>query len=297
MARVTLVIGVLTDQYVALVSDRRVTWANDDIVTRQEDSDTKTFSMRGQFLMGFTGLARIDGLRIEAWVSRVLMKVKAEDYFVVLTQQIDMAFRRMGIDGKQAHAFLAVGYAIAGPDDNHVYPYRIVMSNSIDSSGKLTRSALGSGFRMHVRPLGNSRQLIAHVGWPMRKATLERLRQQIRAVTRGDPANPALSIGPLVSAVRETAEHSQESVGKTVLFTSMPKCALPDDTMTAGLFGHLDFRRKPVALYLSEDVRNPEDAEFYAPAIISKGPHFMGISVYSKTPTQSLADWEGWTPA
>lgn len=84
----TLIISVLTDQYVALVSDRRITTTGGGKPKRQEDSDIKTFNLYGQFIMGFTGLARIDGLRMEAWVSKVLTGVPAHEYFTVLRDEI-----------------------------------------------------------------------------------------------------------------------------------------------------------------------------------------------------------------
>ena len=71
----TEIISVLTDEYVALVSDRRVTWSDG----RQEDTDTKTFNLFGQFLMGFTGLARIGGYRVERWVADILRDVPTEE--------------------------------------------------------------------------------------------------------------------------------------------------------------------------------------------------------------------------
>jgi 20S proteasome alpha/beta subunit len=77
----TLILAVLTDQYVALASDRRVTDRENKRITRQEDKDTKTFNICGHFLMGFTGLARIDDHRIERWVADVLAGVDANDYF------------------------------------------------------------------------------------------------------------------------------------------------------------------------------------------------------------------------
>jgi 20S proteasome alpha/beta subunit len=62
---VTLIVGVLTDQYVALMSDRRVTKRVGSRIVSQEDTDTKVVALGGQFLMGFTGLARIGGFRVE----------------------------------------------------------------------------------------------------------------------------------------------------------------------------------------------------------------------------------------
>ena len=54
----------------------------------QEDTDIKTFNLFGQFLMGFTGFARIGGFRMERWVADVLRGVPTEEYFNVLFREM-----------------------------------------------------------------------------------------------------------------------------------------------------------------------------------------------------------------
>src|ERR1700722_3039971 len=131
LSLMTLIISVLTEQYVALVSDRRTTWSIDRKITRQEDTDTKTFKLFGQFLMGFTGLARIDGWRIERWMMEILNGVPREEYFSTLARESDAAFQRLGIADTQAHAFLGVGYASDRPG-GRVLPLCVTISNSLD---------------------------------------------------------------------------------------------------------------------------------------------------------------------
>jgi len=46
------------------MSDRRITTKVGIRIVSQEDTDTKAIALGGQFLMGFTGLARIDGLSV-----------------------------------------------------------------------------------------------------------------------------------------------------------------------------------------------------------------------------------------
>jgi hypothetical protein len=100
---VTEIISVLTDEYVALVSDRRVTKPDGG----QEDSDTKTFNLFGQFLMGFTGFARIGGFRMERWVADTLRGVPTEEYFNVLFRGISSVFDQLRRSERTPQAFLA----------------------------------------------------------------------------------------------------------------------------------------------------------------------------------------------
>jgi len=165
---VTLITGVLTDEYVALMSDRRVTVKSGTRIVSQEDTDTKTIALGGQFLMGFTGLARIDKLRIEVWVGSVLNGVKLENYFEVLRREIEAAFVRERQAGRLPHAFLAVGYASLRPG-GPVYALRVTISNSFDHRGRFSTAVpVSPQFRISVERLANRRQLIVPVGHPPR---------------------------------------------------------------------------------------------------------------------------------
>jgi hypothetical protein len=42
-------------------------------IVSQEDTDTKTIALGGQFLMGFTGLARIDSCALRSGLAACLM--------------------------------------------------------------------------------------------------------------------------------------------------------------------------------------------------------------------------------
>ena len=298
----TLIISVLTDQYVALVSDRRITWSEGGKTKRQEDSDIKTFNLYGQFIMGFTGLARIDGLRMEAWVSKVLDGIPAHDYFNVLREEIDAAFHRLRHAGKIPdafpHAFLAAGYAALTPG-GRVYPLSIAISNSVDREGHLPTETVSSSFKIYLDPLGNRHHAIYSAGYRMHDTTKQALEHRIRVVTKGDASNPHLTVMPLVTALRDTARRSSEHVGRSALFTSLPRCAVPAPGVTAGLAARkgVDFRNQAASIYLPEDARSTDSSAFYAPACISPQMHLLGLRVYNGGPVPPLGveeGYEGW---
>ncbi len=281
---VTLIISVLTDEYVALVSDRRITWSKD----KKEDSDTKTFKLFGQFLMGFTGYSRINGIRMERWVADVLRGVPTEEYFNVLAREIGAVFNRLRRSERIPQAFLATGYASLCPG-GRVHPMNVLISNSVDNQGNYSAEALQREFTVYVEPLGNRRQLVRSVGWPMTEVTRKILDHKIRVVAKADPANPERAAGPLVYALRETAAKSQEHVGKAVLFASLPRCAVPSPGIVTGPMANLDFRRRPVSLFLPDTVRNPRDAAVYVPALIGPLGATIGVKIYPGT-AQPTAD-------
>lgn len=285
----TLIISALTEQYVALISDRRITWIEDNKIKRQEDTDTKTFNLFGQFLMGFTGVARIDGWRIERWAMEIFREVPTSEYFNVLAREITAVFRRNGASGKMPHAFHAVGYASLEPG-GRPYPLSVTVSNCLDKRGKFSLEALDDKFRIFIEPLGNRRQLIRSVGWPMGETTQLALSHRLRVVAKGDASNPALTVGPLLMALRDTARVSKEHVGEAALFASLPKCAVPSPGMS---MGQVDYRRQAAALFLPETARAAGEGTVYMPAMISPELMITGLKMYSGMPKEPLGQEEG----
>jgi hypothetical protein len=285
---VTEIISVLTDEYVALVSDRRVTWEDGT----RGDSDTKTFNLFGQFLMGFTGFARIDGFRMEKWVADILRGVPPEEYFNVLFRGIGAVFDRIPPSKRKSQAFLATGFASFQPG-GRIYPMNVIISNSIDNEGNYKNSALQQEFTVYIEPLGNRRQWVRAVGYPMSDKIKQVLEHKIRVVAKADPFNPERAAGPLVYALREVAKESNEWVGNATLFASLPRCAVPSPAMVTGQIKQLDFRRHAVSLYLPDNVRNPTDASIYMPAFISPNLQTIGLRMYPGSPQQPIDKQDG----
>jgi hypothetical protein len=119
----------------------------------------------------------------------------------------------------------------------------VVISNSIDDNGDFLRSALQREFTAYMEPLGNRRHVVRSVGYPMPEKARQVLEHKIRVVTKADPSNPERAAGPLVYALRETAEKSSGWVGDAALFASLPRCAVPSPGAVTGQMEHLDFRR------------------------------------------------------
>ena len=274
----TLIAGVLTNEYVALISDMRVTRLAGGRIISQEDTDTKSIVLGGQFLMGFTGLARIEGLRIEAWISPVLDGVPTENYFEVLRQKIEEAFLQEGQAGRIPHAFLAVGYGSLEPGEA-VQPLSVTISNSFDAAGTFSPDArVSTQFAISVEKLGNRRQLVTCAGYPMHDTVRRALAQRIRVVAKGSPGNPALTVWPLLTALRDTARRSDGFVGATALFASMPRCAVPVRMMLTG--PGLDYQTLVASVQLADGASGPADGAIRMPAFISPGGHMIGFRMH-----------------
>jgi hypothetical protein len=68
----TLISWAITERWTILASDRRLTWLKNGVPVSFEDTATKSFVLNGQLLMGYTGLAEIDGKSTELWVLDLL---------------------------------------------------------------------------------------------------------------------------------------------------------------------------------------------------------------------------------
>jgi len=290
----TLIISVLTKEYAALVSDRRITWRVGDVIKRQEDTDIKTFMLNGQLIMGFTGLARIGDVRMERWMLDVLRGIPANEYLPTLTKEIGSAFRKYGHVGKLPHAFLGVGYSDTYPNGQ---PLGAVITNCtvVDEASEqpeFSTTKLAGEFSLYVESLGNRRAIIRSAGHPVRSSTMQALQHRIRVVTKGDPSNPRLAMGPLVTALRSTARLSSGSVGESALFSSLPHRAVPNPGVSIG--NEVDFRTTSAALFLPGEERGLDNAVMYGPACISPYISVAGIRVYAGTPSTPLGGEEGW---
>jgi hypothetical protein len=166
----------------------------------------------------------------------------------------------------------------------------------VDREGHLPTETVSSSFQIYLDPLGNRRHAIYSAGWSMQDSTKRALEHRIRVVTKGDASNPGLAVTPLVMALRDTARRSREHVGRSALFTSLPRCVTPAPGVTAGFPGgkSIDFRNQTASIYLPEDVRSADSSVFYAPACISPQMHILGARVYNGGPVPPLGSEEGY---
>jgi hypothetical protein len=196
--------------------------------------------------------------------------------------------------GELPHAFLGVGYSDTYPNGQ---PLGAVITNctvrdETSEQPEFSTTKLSGEFSLYVESLGNRRAIIRSVGHPVRRSTMQALQHRIRVVTKGDPSNPRLAMGPLVTALRSTARHSHGFVGESALFSSMPHRAVPHPGVSIG--NEVDFRTTSAALFLPGEERRLDNAVMYGPASISPHMSFAGIRVYAGTPSTPLGGEEGW---
>src|SRR5436190_4683981 len=79
VAPVTLIVPFMSREFVALATDRRITWQIGGASGRGEDTENKAIVLAGH-LMGYTGFARLGGLKTEQWVVEKLGGVDPPSY-------------------------------------------------------------------------------------------------------------------------------------------------------------------------------------------------------------------------
>jgi hypothetical protein len=129
---VTLIVPFISEEFVALASDRRITWEIGGASTRWEDTENKAVVLAGHFLMGYTGFARLGGVKTEQWVVEKLVGVDPSSYFSVLAAEAEPVVRAMKQPlERSGHAFVAVGYGRFRTDPAALHASAVTVSNAL----------------------------------------------------------------------------------------------------------------------------------------------------------------------
>lgn len=305
----TLIVAIATDEWVALASDRRVTWRHGNKTERFEDDTMKTFVLDGRFLLGFTGVARIGGVHMEEWLRDVLHGVQTDQMFLAIQTAIQKEFDSQPHAIRSIpHTFAAVGFAKRGKDGIES-PGGIYLSNCMSEAGVPNSRRVNGKFLGRQMLLGNQKHHVFTVGWDVPSGERKALDEAVRIALRADPHDPLLLIGPVVEMMRRVAARSRGGVGESILFSSIPRSAVPVNSwaLSSGL-ATVSGANEAVAVYLpanslsriDQQVERNGGAVIYPPATYSPDSAmtgmsmiFEGDSVYlpmpdSKTPKFSL---------
>lgn len=221
----TQVIAAVTQDYVLLVADRRLTFLNGPTQGQLADDDTcKLVSLCNTSGIGYTGLARIEGSPTHEWIAKVLASEHCSDPGVasrVLAERARIALLKASPTTRR-QTFVLAGWAnflnLAG-----MRPYLGVVTNMADGSGRHLHEP-NEGFAEFVWALRDDGDLRIQVaGQPLlsgRDTLLERNLR--RLITR--EISPKAGLRLLVDEVIHTAGLST-TVGKKVLGLCIPRRA------------------------------------------------------------------------
>lgn len=289
----TLIVAIVTDEYVVLASDRRVTWRRGTRTVFQEDSAMKTFVFGGHFLVGFTGVAKIGQDSIEEWLSGVLVGVPVHEMLLAVQVAAQDVFDRTPALSGQQHTFLGVGFARRSGDGEYI-PVGFYISNNLDSQGRPNHRRVNGQFLGRKMMLGNQKHHVVTIGWDVRDEDRRALDGAVRTALRADPRNPLLVLRPTVELMRHTAARSGGAVGETILFSALPKANVPVEGWALPVAGvPLDATGHPVALTLRENELTADPSFMYLPAMYTEDASWTQVRFIEGEPDEQLPDTTG----
>lgn len=225
----TLITFVQTTEYAVLASDRRLTVTSGRRTLNQEDRATKGFVLWGQMLMGFTGIAILDGEPMESWATAKLADALPNEGPEVLASAMDAYYAAHPEVRPHAHHFQALGFAYNPTASPQAWAMGFGVGNAqwTASRDRVSASGVQPRFRVVRNLVGNQGPIVGAVGSPYSLGALQRLRKTVSIAVRANPLDPSYIFEPMVDFTRETASRSGGTVGEVVTVCSIPRTGIP----------------------------------------------------------------------
>lgn len=275
----TLIVSYISEEFVALVSDRRVTWIEDGVPVRWEDTENKAIVLGWQFVMGYTGFARLGGVPTDRWVIDTIGDAHPRTYFEVLASEATTAVKAMGEPLESSgHAFVAVGYAPEADDPTTPHPLAVTVSNAL-GRGKYRAWDPTPEFSVREIRLPPDNFKIGAHGMSPPRGVVEETIDHIRRYRKHHPDRTLGVLQLLIDLVRRTAEES-EGVSKDVSVAVFPRRAFPARGLmmptSSGLL--VDPIDELTCIFVPERA-SAERGEVYGPATVSRGERTHGLVI------------------
>lgn len=277
----TQILGLITQEYVILASDRLLTWQggpNHGKVFR--DEECKLVCVAHLAGIGYTGLARLQGRPAHEWIGVTLAKancLRPKDAVDALVAHAPSAVQQVARHLRNL-TFLVAGWDFFG-DPPSIRPFFAVVSNSIDDKGQhlVVPSDVFTG---HFRALKTDEGFAGHsVGQPLpakRTTTLDRnLRNLIKR-----SIGPKEALRYLVKEIQFTSQ-SATSVGDRVLAMCIPLASVQNMLSTGNA---LMLAGQPSPATATFSYFDPTMNEFrqFGPTFVSGQTAFTDIETESR---------------
>jgi hypothetical protein len=276
---VTFIAAVATPGFVVLASDRRITTVIGDSIVSTIDRDTKAINLNGEYLMGFTGLARITGRKTEEWVVDTLADVAPELYRRVLADESAKIINWP----LTPHAYLGVGFRkVSG----RFVPNAWLTTNALDD-GLFAPNFVDTDFTSVVlKPSGGFADLWTVGGESAspdmetrRISAIQRAREDINAIVDHNPRRPRPVMNRLAELTAQMSQFGDGSIGATALVSILPLDGIGDVVPTTwlGAVPDSDLLLFPATINYVSDFKGLRATRSYQPAIVSPGMRIWGV--------------------
>jgi hypothetical protein len=284
---VTLIVPFISQDFVALASDRRITWLIGGAPTKWEDTENKAIVVAGHFLMGYTGFARLGNVKTEQWVVEKLQGVDPSSDFRLLATQAESAVKAMHLPLKRSgHAFVAVGYgALKSKGTGELEALAITVSNAVGDSeyGEWHPKPTFSIRRTPSLASPDDFRLNAF-GMPPPRAEMDKAVDLIRRYRKRHRDRALGVLQLMVDLIRRQAERC-DGVSKDVSVSVLPRGAVPATAVTAPVASGLvvDPIQSLTCMFVPSG-SSTDKAEVYIPAIVAPGFMVRGGEIWTEKP-------------
>jgi len=225
----TLIIGVLTQDYALLASDRRLTmWGgpqhgsivkDDEEKEREECKLVNVCNTRG---IGYAGLAEVEGLPIHEWIAKTLASENYPDFGEegeILKKHANRVFGKVSIK-MPPQQFLIVGWGYL-KELTGLHPYMQLISNAHDESGKKRAQPANSFLDFVQAPRDGQPFVWATVGRPIDQQRIEQLDKNLGLLVNRE-ITPKAALRLLVDEIVYKSSRD-DKVGSKILGFCIPK--------------------------------------------------------------------------
>lgn len=215
----TLITALVARKWVAIASDRRITFVGGNgVSTWQEDATVKSVVHDGRYVLGFAGVVPPDPGHVDMWLAGVLSQRRSgrvDEYLQNALQQqwdSDPALHR------KPAAIVAVGFR---PDAT---THGFLISNALTAQGGLSPYNVSARFRRR----GFSSPAVHMIGEYTDDETRRRLTALVKADSLLTPLTYENLVAEMVQAQHEVADGSEGRVGREFVLTTLPLHAAGD---------------------------------------------------------------------
>ncbi|WP_322769242.1 hypothetical protein [Frankia sp. Cr1] len=278
----TLVMSCISKEYAILASDRRITWLKKGTPPNREDTENKAIVLCGRFLMGYTGLARLGGVKTEQWVAETLFNVSPSDYFRVLAENSRSAVAALKLPIQESgHAFVAVGFGSARSSPGDLQPVGIMVSNALGNGYGIWRPRAGFDIT-RTTPLADPHDFrISAIGKVPTRAATDEAVDLIRRY-RKRHRSCVLGVAQVLVNLIRTVAAKHEWVGSDISISVLPRQAVPAQFVEINVKGIQDPVNHLTCVFVPSGT-TVETASVYAPLLVYPGMTAIGGEIWSET--------------
>lgn len=277
----TLITFAVTPEYVVMASDRRLTSSAGGRIIDMSDRATKTTLLWGQMLMGYTGVAILDGKPMEMWAAEVISDVEPADAPQALADAMNTHYAKNRHLRGTPHLFQLAGFAHNPNRTPSSWPIGIRVGNcGWGAQGKSIQFLPPVGdFQVRYNAMGNHKLIVGAIGARYPVAAIANLRRTVKFAVRANPSDPGRIFPALVNFTRLVASSSGGTVGEVVTVSSLPRAIVPSQELgwTVPVGDQLPSKTEQFSHTFYPD--DSADRVEWLPAIVTRDLALSGMTV------------------